>query len=143
MFRRLGQLVVHRRRLVLVLTGLFVVVAAVGGSGVFGALKGGGFDDPHAESTRAKALLEQRFHQGDPNVVVLFTPTGGSVDSPAAVAAGNALTARLAAEPGVTRASSYWSLGNVAPLRSKQGDKAIAFAFVQGDPDHVKKVAHQ
>src|SRR5205809_17127 len=58
MFRSLGHLTVRRRKLVLVVTGLFVGLAAVAGSGVFGALKGGGFDDPHAESTRARQLLD-------------------------------------------------------------------------------------
>jgi RND superfamily putative drug exporter len=143
MFRRLGLLVVHRRRLVLALTALFVALAAVAGSGVFDALKGGGFEDPRAESTRARQLLEDRFHQGDPNVVLLFTPAGGSVDSAAASAAGAALTERLAAEPGVATAASYWSLGKVAPLRSASGDKALVLGFVEGDVDRVKEVARR
>src|SRR3954463_7626263 len=130
MFSRLGRFAVRRRRLVLVLTGLFVVVAAAAGGGVFDALKGGGFADPKAESTQARDLLEDRFGQGDPNVVLLYTPPGGSVDSPEAQAFGKRLTERLAAEEGVTQAASYWSLGNVAPLRSKDGDKALVFAFV-------------
>src|SRR4051794_39347933 len=100
MFSRLGQLAVRRRRLVLTLTGLFFVVSAVAGSGVFDALKGGGFEDPRSESTKARHLLEDRFGQGDPNVVVLFTPAGGSVDSPEAQAAGTHLTGRLASEAG-------------------------------------------
>ncbi|MCU1380898.1 MAG: putative rane protein [Acidimicrobiales bacterium] len=141
MFSRLGRFAVRRRRLVLVITSVFLVVSAAAGGGVFNALKGGGFEDPHAESTKAELLLEQRFGQGDPNVVILFTPPGGSVDSPAAQAAGRTLTERLAAEPGVTQAASYWSLGNVAPLRSQAGDKALAFAFVEGDEDQVKEVS--
>ncbi|MCU1376237.1 MAG: putative rane protein [Actinomycetia bacterium] len=141
MFSRLGRFAVRRRRLILVLTGLFLVVSAAAGGGVFNALKGGGFDDPHAESTQAETLLEQRFGQGDPNVVILYTPPGGSVDSPEAQAAGRALTERLAAEPGVTQAASYWTLGSVAPLRSTAGDKALAFAFVEGDIDQVKDVS--
>jgi RND superfamily putative drug exporter len=141
MFARLGRLTVHRRRLVLALTALFLVVSALAGGGVFDALKGGGFQDPHAESTQARDLLQERFGQGDPNVVLLYTAPDGDVDSPASVAAGEALTERLAAEPGVTQAASYWSLGKVAPLRSKGSDKALAIAFVQGDEDQVKEVA--
>jgi RND superfamily putative drug exporter len=141
MFARLGQLTVRRRRLVLALTAFFLVVSALAGGGVFDALKGGGFQDPHAESTKARDLLEQRFGQGDPNVVLLYTPPGGDVDSPAAVAEGEALTRRLSNEPGVAQAASYWSLGKVAPLRSEAGDKALAFAFIRGDEDRVKEVA--
>ncbi|MCU1483769.1 MAG: putative rane protein [Actinomycetia bacterium] len=141
MFSRLGRFAVRRRRLVLALTGLFVVVSAMAGGGVFDALKGGGFADPKAESTQAEDLLEARFGQGNPNVVLLYTPPDGSVDSPAARAFGKRLTERLAAEPGVASAASYWTLGNVAPLRSKDGDKALAFAFVKGDEDQVKDVS--
>src|SRR5216110_1263086 len=112
MFTRLGQFTVRRRRGVLSLTALFLVVAGVLGSGVFGALKGGGFDDPNAESTKAKHLLESRFHQGNPNVVLLFTPSGGTVDSPQAAAAGRALTRKLASTSGIDQAASYWTLGN-------------------------------
>jgi RND superfamily putative drug exporter len=141
MFARLGLLAVRRRRLVLAVTGLFLVVAAAAGGGVFDALKGGGFEDPHAESTQARHLLEERFGQGNPNVVLLYTPRGGDVDTPAAQAAGRALTARLSAEDGVTQAASYWSLGNVAPLRSRAGDKALVFAYVRGDEDRLKEVS--
>src|SRR4051812_31622550 len=133
MFTRLGRFTVRRRRVVLTLTALFLVVAGVLGSGVFDALKGGGFDDPHAQSTKAKQLLESRFHQGNPNVVLLFTPAGGNVDSPQAEAAGLALTKTLASTDGIAQAASYWTLGNVAPLESAKGDKALVFAFISGD----------
>ena len=66
MFTRLGTFAVRRRRLVLLATAVFVAVAAMAGTGVFDALKGGGFADPDAESTAARDLLEERFGQGDP-----------------------------------------------------------------------------
>jgi putative drug exporter of the RND superfamily len=141
MFTRLGQLAVRRRKLVLWLSAAFLVVSAVLGGGVFDALKGGGFADPDSESERARTLLEDRFGQGDPNVVLLFTPADGDVDSAASTAAGQALTERLRQEEGVTQAASYWSLGNVPPLASRDGDKAIAFAFVAGDEDELKEVS--
>src|SRR5687767_13468806 len=143
MFTRLGHLTVRRRRIVLALTALFLVVAAGLGSGVFDALKGGGFDDPNSESTKAKRFLDERFSQGNPNVVLLFAPADGDVDSPAAEAAGVALTRRLASTDGVAEAESYWTLGKVAPLRSSQGDKALVFGFIRGDEDRVKDVAHE
>src|SRR5215211_6618497 len=98
MFPSLGRLAVRRRRVVLALTGAFFVLAAVLGSGVFDALSTGGFEDPDAESTRAADVLEDRFGQGDPNLVLLVRPASGDVDDPAAAAAGQALTDRLAGE---------------------------------------------
>jgi RND superfamily putative drug exporter len=141
MFTRLGTFAVRRRRLVLLATAVFVVVAAMAGTGVFDALKGGGFADPDAESTAAKDLLEERFGQGDPNVVLLVTAPGGDVDGQAAVAEGRALTERLAAEEGMSQAASYWTLGQVAPLRSKDGEQALVLGFIGGDEDNIKDTA--
>src|SRR5215213_2786085 len=139
MFTRLGSLAVRRRRAVLVGTGLFFVLAAVFGSGVFEKLSTGGFQDPNAESTQAAELLDDRFGQGDPNLVLLVTPDGDGVDDPDAVAAGTALTERLADEDGVAEAVSYWTLGSPPPLRSDTADEALVLAFVDGNEDEVEE----
>jgi RND superfamily putative drug exporter len=135
MFVRLGQFTVHRRRLILVLTIAFMGVAAVVGSGVFGSLKNGGFEDPSSPSARAKAVLAAEFGNPEPNAVVLVTAGNGSVDAPDVVAAGNALTARLAAVDGVSSATSYWSLGSPAALHSENGDMALVLLRLAGDDD--------
>jgi RND superfamily putative drug exporter len=111
------------------------MIAALGyGSGISERLSGGGFYSVSSESQRAAALLEQRFHVGKPNLVVLATATGGgSVDDPGAVAAGEALTQQLAGTPGVTTVSSYWGPGKSELLRSKDGTKALILAHVEGD----------
>jgi RND superfamily putative drug exporter len=139
MFTRLGSFAVRRRRAVLVVTGLFFVLAVVFGSGVFDKLSTGGFQDPEAESTRAADLLEERFGQGDPNLVLLAAPQADGVDDPEAVAAGRALTERLADEDGVAQAVSYWTLGSPPPLRSDTSDEALVLAFVDGDEDQVEE----
>src|SRR5215212_8544401 len=138
MFSRLGSLAVRRRRAVLALTALFFVLAAVFGTGVFDKLSTGGFQDPSAESTTAADLLEQRFGQGDPNLVLLVTPDGDGVDDPDAVAAGTALTTRLGGEDRVAQAVSYWTLGSPPPLRSDDGGEALVLAFVDGNEDEVE-----
>src|SRR5215213_3752299 len=138
-FSRLGSFAVRRRRAVLAGTALFFVIAAALGSGVFDKLSTGGFQDPDAESTRAADLLEARFGQGDPNLVLLVTPDGDDVDAPEAVEAGTALTGRLADEAGVAQAVSYWTLGSPPPLRSDEGDEALVLAFVDGDEDQVEE----
>src|SRR2546423_1048777 len=97
---------------------------------------GVGGDDEYKgyRSRRAAALLEQRFHVGKPNLVILATDTGGgSVDDPVAVAAGEALTQELAATPGITTVSSHWGPGQSELLRSDDGKKALIVAHVQGD----------
>ena len=97
MFRRLGQFGFRRRKAILILTGLFVVLAGVvGGGGVFSKLKGGGFEDPTAESTRAREYLDEQLGVGDPNLVLVVSTPAGRVDDAAVTAAGQALTARVA-----------------------------------------------
>ncbi len=61
----------HRRVLLAVFAVLFVS-AAVYGRKAAEALVSGGFDDPNSESSRADALLDQRFGLGTPDVVMAY-----------------------------------------------------------------------
>ncbi|HEX7166572.1 MAG TPA: MMPL family transporter [Acidimicrobiales bacterium] len=137
MLTRLAIAVVrHRRRTLLLSLVAFIAFAAVGG-GVAERLSSGGFEDPGAESTKAQKLVDDVFGAPTPNVVLLVTAKNGSVDDGATAAAGNALTQEIAAFDGVDQAASYWSLGNVPPLKSKTGDKALVLAHIAGDEDEV------
>ena len=138
MFTHLGHLTVRRRKLILGLTGLFVVLAGLLGAGVFDRLKSGGFDDPQSESSRAEDVLADEFGRGDPNVVLLATATDGNVDSAASAAAGQALSARLADVDDVGSVGSYWDLGSPPPLRSADGDAALVLARVDGTDAQVE-----
>jgi RND superfamily putative drug exporter len=135
---RLAPILIRRRRLVLIAAVLFLAVAGAYGGGVVSSLAGGGFDDPAAESSRASDVIESTFRQGDPQLVVLVRSDGGNVDHPAAVAAGQSLTQRVASEPGVVQASSYWSLGSPPPLKSTNGDTALLLVRLEGSDDTVR-----
>ena len=137
MLARLAPAVVRRPRVVLIAALLLLVAAGVYGGGVVSSLSGGGFEDPSSESTAAGDLLEETFGQGEPNLVLLAEAGAGSVDDPTATAAGQALTDRLAAEPGVEQAASYWSLGTAPPLRSTDGDTAMVLVRVGGEDDEA------
>src|ERR687884_1098457 len=100
MLERLATRVVRHRLLVLAAPAVLVVAAGLFGSGVFGAVKSGGFTDRDAESSRAVRLLAERFGQGSPNLVLVVTARRGGVDSPAVAAAGRTLTDRLNTEAG-------------------------------------------
>jgi RND superfamily putative drug exporter len=134
MLDRLARLAVARPKAVLAATLVLMVAALAYGSGISERLSGGGFYNSSSESQRAAALLEQRFHVGKPNLVILATDTrGGSVDDPGAVAAGQALTQQLAATPGITTVSSYWGPGQSELLRSNDGTQALIVAHIEGD----------
>jgi RND superfamily putative drug exporter len=134
MFEKLGQLVVKRRRWVIVGTIVFLLAAGLLGSGVFGRLTSGGFFDEGSEAFTAAERLESQFGVQDPNLVLLVTAEGGSVDSPEAVDAGRTLTQRLASEEGVGQVTSYWTAGSPA-LKSEAGDQALVIGVLAGNDD--------
>ena len=136
MLVRLGQFTVRRPRVILIASVILFAVAGAIGGGVADHLSSGGFDDPGAESTRAGLVIDDVFHAGAPNVVLLVTAAAGTVDDPAVAAAGQALTDQLAAEPGIAQASSYWSLGSPRPSQN-DGRQALVLARIVGDDDTV------
>jgi putative drug exporter of the RND superfamily len=134
----LARLIVRRRRAVLVVALLFAALAGAFGGSVAKNLSNGGFNDPNAESTAAQKIIETQFGAGSPNLVLLITALDGAVDSPTSAAAGAALTAELAAEPGVAGVASYWSL-KAPPLKSKNAGEALVLARITGSEDVVRK----
>ncbi len=127
----------HARAVVIAAVVVFAVAGALGG-GVADHLTSGGFDDPSSESERADDALAERFDTGVPNLLLLVTARDGDVDNPAVAAAGQALTAELAAEDGVADVVSYWSEGNAPPLRNGDGSRALVVARVEGNDDQVE-----
>src|SRR5206468_3099985 len=138
MFGRLARFLIRQRVRVLIAAGLLVVLAGAVGGNVAKHLSSGGFADPGAESERARHALEDTFHQGDPNFVLLITAKRGSVDDPAVTAEAAALIARLQRTPHIAQAVSYWSLGKPPPLKSKDGRQALLLARIDGTQDQVQ-----
>jgi RND superfamily putative drug exporter len=137
MLRRLGHVIVRRRRWVLVATFAFVLLAGALGGNVASMLSSGGFDDPDAEATAADEALDDVFGSGTPNLVLLVTAKSGDVDDREATAFGAKLTEQLANEEGVEQAVSYWSLGSPPPLKSNEGAQALVLARVSGTQDEI------
>jgi uncharacterized membrane protein YdfJ with MMPL/SSD domain len=108
MFESLGRLMFRRRRLVLAAAGVFIVVAAIWGTGVFGSLSGGGFQDPNSDSARAAQLAARAFGRHQPDVVVLYSSSTLTVDD---AAFRTAVKRTLAALPTryVAKTTSYWN----------------------------------
>src|SRR5918999_6160680 len=138
MLSRLGRFTVRRRRWVLVGSLLFFVAAGAIGGGVAEKLSNGGFEDPAAESTLASDRLEEIFGSGEANMVLLVESKSGSVDDGDAARTGGALTERLAGEPDVAEAVSYWTLGGAPPLRNASGDKALVIARITGTENEIR-----
>jgi RND superfamily putative drug exporter len=110
MFEPLGRLVFRRRRLVLAGAGVFVVVAALWGTGVFGSLGGGGFEDPNSESARATQQATRVFGRHRADVVVLYSSPTLTVDD-AAFRASAQRTLGALPDRYVAKTTSYWTTG--------------------------------
>ncbi|SDI01911.1 MMPL family transporter [Nonomuraea jiangxiensis] len=136
--RRLGFLLVRRRRLVLSLALAALVVAGALAAGVVPRLSLARFEAPGSESDTARAELAERFGTGSPDLVFLVTVRRGTVDDPAVEAEGRELTARVGRAEGVAESASYWTRGEPATLRSRDGRQALILVRVPGDADHVR-----
>ena len=133
MFTALGRFVVRRARLTLLGSLVVFAVTAVLGAGVFAGLANGGFDDPASDSARAAAILEDDFGAGPPNIVLVVTANGGTVDGAESAAAGQALSTGVAALDGVEEVTSYWTAGQPPALRSNDGREALVLVRAGGD----------
>ncbi|MFE9564302.1 MMPL family transporter [Streptomyces sp. NPDC006487] len=128
--------VTTRPRLSLLLALVVTALAVFAGGGVADRLGSGGWEDPGARSTYATKALEREFPGSQPNLLLLVESGAAAgtagVDDPAVAAEAERLTARLAAEPGVTGVGSYWRTG-LPTLRSQDGREALIAARVLGD----------
>ncbi len=142
MLERLGHLVIRHRVVLIATTIVLVVCAGLLGRGVPQRLVSAGFDDPHSQSARAAALLDAKFHAGEPNLVlVVNTRDGSKIDDPAVRSTGAAITAQLSREPHVQQVVSYWAAGRPAGLRSSDGRSALVLARLVGSDSQVNRYA--
>src|SRR4029453_3537548 len=107
MFESLGRLMFRRRRWVLAGAGIFVGVAALGGTGVFGSLGGAGFEDPNSDSARAARQARQVFGRHQADVVVLYSSPTLTVDDPAFRTAAQRTLSALP-DRYVAKVTTYW-----------------------------------
>src|SRR5580704_1490713 len=83
MFESWGRTLYRRRRLTLSLALLFVIFAAVWGTGVFGRLSAGdNFTPPSSQSQREANQADQVFGRNDADVVVLYRSASMTVSDP-------------------------------------------------------------
>ena len=131
MTEMLGRFAYRRRWLVLAAAVAFLAVAVAWGTGVFGRLTSGGFEDPGSQSARAAAVAAADLGRDDADVVVLYRSADRTVDDPAYR---QAVTGTLAALPAdaVARAVSWFGTG--APgLVSADRHATYAVLTLRGD----------
>src|SRR3954451_17626424 len=128
MFASLGRFIYRWRWAVLVAGLLFLVASAVFGTSVFASLKGGGFYDPNAESTKVYDAIPAKLARDPGALVVVFSATDGTkVDTPAYRQAVEATLAKVEGKPGVGHITTFYNSG--AP-QLVSTDKASTYAVV-------------
>jgi uncharacterized membrane protein YdfJ with MMPL/SSD domain len=103
-----GRVVVRVRWLVLAATLAVVAVGAVWGTGIFGALASGGFDDPDSESSRANARIVEVFGAVGDDLTILYTHPTATADEPELAAPVQAVVDRVAGRPEVVEVGSFY-----------------------------------
>src|SRR5579859_2156610 len=110
MFTTLARGLYRGRWVVLGAGLLFLGIAALYGTSVFGRLKLTNPADPAAQYIAVDDLLRTQFHQDQTALLVLFTAhDGATVDSPAYQQAVAAVVAPLARQPGVGDITSFYT----------------------------------
>jgi RND superfamily putative drug exporter len=118
-FEALGRFTYRRRRLVLALTGVFVLLGLAWGTGVFGSLANGGFDAPDTEAANAVKIIEQNVGRTGTDVVVLYRSPSATVADPAFR---QSVESHLSGLPraDVTGVATYWSTKSPAFVSKDQ-----------------------
>src|SRR5262245_53799434 len=108
MFAAWARFVVRARWAVLAAGVALVVVGATWGTGVFGVLSGGGFNDPETASNAVRNQIVQRLGNQDADIIALYSSPTATVDDPAFRAAVTGAIDRVRARAEVDQVRSYY-----------------------------------
>jgi uncharacterized membrane protein YdfJ with MMPL/SSD domain len=135
--------VIRARWLVLAAGLVLALAGAVWGSGVFGSLVNGGFDDPASASARVQQIAA-RLGVQSPDVVVLYSSRSATVDDPAFRGPVSAALRALERRPGVAHVVSYYQDAGVADgLVSRDRHATYAAITLTAPDDTGKRAAYQ
>ena len=130
-FGRLGSFLVRRKKLALASTLLFVILSGVIGGQVFARFDTGGYSNENGDALKVANFVTDELGIKDPAVVLIASAPGDSVDDPDVAASANRLETELKAEPTASKVISYWSAGNPANLKSKNGEAGYIFVYLK------------
>src|SRR5438132_8146331 len=138
MLARLGG-ILYRTRWIVVFAALLIVAgAAIFGSGLFGSLKSGGFNDPASESSKAQDLLDTQLGGSAADIIILMSDSSMKATDPTFTDAATQLLATIKARPEVASASSYYSTHSTSFL-SRDGHETFAVVQLAAKDESTKE----
>jgi uncharacterized membrane protein YdfJ with MMPL/SSD domain len=142
MFENWARFVYRRRRATLWVTAAMLVMAAVWGTGVFGALKSsGGFDTPGSESALATEIADRDLGRDSADMVMLYRSPGRTVDDPAFRPAVERALSALPSDK-VASTATFWSTGS-PQFVSKDRTATYAVVRLAGGDDQARHDAYE
>ena len=144
--RRIGNLVVRRSKLVLFGFVSLVVLSSFWGFQAFGALKGGGYDNPNSDSTLVTELLQSEFGVDPAEVLVLVDLPSDADETdangfPVHFELVQGLSADLLDIEGVDSVLNYYTLGSPPNLKSEDGKLIYLLVDLDNNTDQTPVVA--
>jgi uncharacterized membrane protein YdfJ with MMPL/SSD domain len=128
MFAWWGRAAVRFRWVVLAAAVALVTLGVLWGTGVFGSLTGGGFDDPNSESSRAIGRINAEVGSQDVDVLVLYSSDTAGAGDPAFRGPVTATLAQLRQRPEVTSVTSWYDTQAPALVSN---DRHATYAAIQ------------
>lgn len=147
MLTRMARLSLSAPRRVITVVILVMIGTAIFGIPAANSLAAGGFLDPSSESARAAAVLADKFHRGDMEMVLLVSSDDGVRDGPARIV-GIDIARQLAQSPFVAQVASPWDTPQPPPdMLSADGKSALILVALKGDensaPRHAQALAQR
>jgi RND superfamily putative drug exporter len=128
-FERIGDLVVRRSKVVLIVFTIAILGAGGIGSLAFNKLDSGGYSDQSSDSAKAATYLTEKFGVVEPIAVLVVDAGNKVVDDPEISQAAIALEKKIAQVPGISKTLSFWSTGGAPSMKSTDGKAAFLFAY--------------
>ncbi|MGX7670687.1 MMPL family transporter [Plantactinospora sp. DSM 117369] len=135
MFAWWGRAVVRLRWAVLAAGLVLVAVGATWGTGVFGSLTGGGFEDPGSESVRTHERITAELGNQSVDLLVLYSSPDSTVEQPAFRDPVTATLDRLRQHPEVASVTSWYETQAPALLSTDRHATYAAVRLRATDPD--------
>jgi RND superfamily putative drug exporter len=144
MFAWWGRTVVRARWWVIAAGVVLALAGGLWGTGVFGAVGAGGFDDPHSESARAADRIVAELGRQDVDVLVLYSSPDRTVDEAGFRDAVTGTLAALRQRPEVNQVVSYYDTPSPALVST---DRHATYAAIRlrdaGDRDQLAAIRDQ